>query len=574
MSSFKILGFLGVILSSTALASELRIENQCYNKTSKTAPLSCQEIGDMFYATHLTSEFPDNFVIKAHKVVRDETFGEAYTVVHDCPRGGNFWALGAGIHNHSGANFNNHIFAVVLPFKELYPQLLNVCPADIFTLGDFDLKKSKNVHLFIPLTQKQHVPQTGISVTYHFYSGDLRQSIDNFLHSKGAPTVILKEKQSHQFSYQDQALLGGVNINTPNFFMNLLIDMPHVSYGREKVNNVPKDGILPQIRFLSDLRYQVRDALDNEDPNSILIPKYNVESRYLVADFILKNLREIFGPQGKHPLKAHAQPLMEQLREFEQYVDMLRVDLRFRKRFGFHSTFLYSEYLCDIHKIKFGAKRLLDSEQHLDYYLDKIRQKHSPTLGGGVAGEKSIEDFSNLKQILLYLPPNDLERFLSLPGMQKTAPLYRNYYWLDRYLRWDYGCIFTGDNASQESDFSMFCKTANDVLAYQNKYGRDSTFLIYVSGLAGSAVDKSIMSNEIISKRIRAWTQPQIWSFLREISHFSIIFEGSIRTWEIENTIESNTNYSFQKSLIEKGLSWIRGKEPQVRVNYSDPFNS
>jgi hypothetical protein len=566
----RIIALLMLCVCSTNAISSVN-NDSADTQTSRVAAIkpsghvyTSEELGNSLFATHLTSEFPDNLVIKAHKVVRDDKFLDAYKVVKDSPRGGNFWALGSPIHNHAGASFDHHHFGIVLPFRELYNQLLNVCPSDVFTLGDFDLKKAEGAHLFVPEgTELNETEKSGIKI--HTYNGDLRQVIKNFLSSEKVWEVTLKEKPQGSFSLKDLALLAetNININTPEFFKSLLSDKPHVSYGKELVSHVPRDGILAQIRFLLDIQDLIKDRIAYRNNNDLV--DYNIEPIVILADLVISNLREVL---EKHSLKPYAGPLIEQLDLAVKYFEMLRVELSFKKRTGIVGMDLYRDYLQDLPEKNLGRTRLVDSPKALGDYIDFLCTRYHMHRNGG--GEKSIDKLNIISIYLINFPLTLLEKYFAHPDMKTRAPLWRNLFWYNRFIRRDYGCIYAGLDSSQENDFLNFQLTLKDVTAYVEKEGLDLNVLLYTYVLMGP-LDTSVKDDMAINNRIKAFTEPALWHILKRIPEFSIFFDDEHRTFSNKVSLIRATKGLDGRSVLE-ALSWVDNEEPSVCVEFNSPF--
>ncbi len=567
----KIISFLMLCALSTGAIGSVAYSTEA--QESRVAAIqpaghvySSEELGDSLFATHLTSEFPENLVIKAHRVVRDDSFPSAYKVNKDVPRGGNFWALGSPIHDHTGASFNDHNFGIVLPFRELYGQLLNVCPSDVFTLGDFDLKKAQCAHLFMPEgTDLNNVERDGIVI--HTYKGDLRKAMMDFLVSLKVWQVTLKEKSGEEFSYKDTAMLAdtNININTPDFFKSLLADKPHVSYGKETVSNIPRDGILAQIRMLADIQNLVEQRIYYPGNRNDLT-KFNIEPYVVLVSVAIKNLREIFQVKKTHPLSAYAGPLLEQLDLFSKYLDMLDVELRIKKENGLFCLDLYNVFLKDLHQKKIGRTRLVESPKAMDEYVKAIRAKYNTYR----PGEQSIDNLAIIDTYLINLPPELAEEYFAHPGMKSRAPLWKNLYWYNRFIRRDYGCEYSGTNSSRENDFLNFQLTLKDVTEYVKRNRLDVNVLFYADSFI-RPYDLSVKDDAVINNRVKAITEPELWEVIRDISSFRIIFEDGYREWYIKSGLYRNT----QKADGSFALSDMRwgNTEPRHVVGFKDPFN-
>jgi hypothetical protein len=548
------------------LASSLAMQAYACNPDVRT--YTSEELGTMFYATHLTSEFPENYVMKAHQVIRvdeDLTFHEA---VNDIPRGGLFWALGSGIHNHSGACFDNHRYAVVLPFRELYGQLLNVCPSDMFSLGDFDLADTKTARLFVPKGTDLSGEKPN-SVEIQEYDGDLRAAIRLFLEKQKSAIVTLSDVQEGGFSLKDKAMWNGQNINTPDFFKALLVDKPYLSYGKELISHVPKDGILAQIRALNDTFALVKRAIKLPGERSELFD-YNIEGRAILAELMINNLRDVFQTQKNHPLTKFSEPLLSQLNKAEKYVHMLKADLLFRRTYGFVATDLY-KFLKKMPKLYAGRKRLIDSPEEIKQYLSSVRKQYNSRLGGYGPGEKAIDDFPGIIEILMNLPPALVEKFLNHADIKEKSALYRNAYWFHHYITRDYGCVYGDSNSTREADYQNFIESLEAVHAYQKAHC-DIHFLFYLNYMSNGPIDATVVHDEAVQNRVRAWSEPKMWNLLRAVPKFQICFENERRTWLLIENISQYTMGKVNDDFKVNGLGWSNAMSVAV-VRYYSPFN-
>jgi hypothetical protein len=374
MKLFKFVFFF--LILSSALHSRSFAETFDPTKT-----YSVEELGAQFSAVHLTSVFPKEGVIKGKMVgYPDDSNHRFYQTMRDYPRGGSFWALGAGIIDHPGAHFETRPYGIVVPLRHTYEQLMNISPFDIFVLGDFDLKNKPGAVVFIPETEKTSAVAFG-QASIRYYQGDLRAAIQLYLKEEAKTwEVQLITAKDGAFAYQDQALINGHNINSPSTFSSLLARYPYVSYGRELV--MFKPGPLNAIRFLSNF---IDEMKNQEQMKPSLFQRFNLEPNVILARQLHTYFEDVLN--SGHPLFPYRQRLFTQLKRSKRYLQMAELDLAFRKKYGFVAMDLI-KVNKEISHYRVGASKLVEDTGALNSFLEQIRKRYRSAMGGGLPGEK------------------------------------------------------------------------------------------------------------------------------------------------------------------------------------------
>lgn len=133
------------------------------------------------------------------------------------------FALGEMVVSHDMGNWEAKKYAVLVPFKNLEPQLMTVLHQDTFILGD--LKLQPGAILIAPLGEKIS-PIPGVKVIY--FDSAQRKMRD-----------VIREvlEQNDQWTFQsdgaftdNKVMNNGRNMNNRDFFRHLLKMYPHLTY--------------------------------------------------------------------------------------------------------------------------------------------------------------------------------------------------------------------------------------------------------------------------------------------------------------------------------------------------------
>ncbi len=140
------------------------------------------------------------------------------------PRQTLHFALGEMVRSHSFGNWEKMKYAILVPFRHLEPQLMNVFHQDTFILGDLTLKSG--TILIAP--QGESVPQIpGVKVQFFDPStANIRDVIRD---------TLIKNKQwvfeSESGYVESKVMFQGENVNFPFFFKSLFERYPHLTFG-------------------------------------------------------------------------------------------------------------------------------------------------------------------------------------------------------------------------------------------------------------------------------------------------------------------------------------------------------
>lgn len=118
-------------------------------------------------------------------------------------------------------------FAVVVPLKDLMPQLININCYDTFILGDFKL--SSTSILVAPEGEIQCNPEGYIIYEYNPSVSSLRESVDRAIQLLDGWSVHMLDNDEENILRE--ALYEGENINTKSFYAPLLEGKPYLSVG-------------------------------------------------------------------------------------------------------------------------------------------------------------------------------------------------------------------------------------------------------------------------------------------------------------------------------------------------------
>lgn len=181
-------------------------------------PPSVEELGRFLYAVHSTDYLPKNGYIRPLAMQVPGTY---------CFRPTIHWSLGELVASHDGYSWDDKKYAVVTPLNNLFPQLVNVFAHDTFTVGSFKL--NSETMLVLPDEQRTQNHQSPAQIIrYNPSEESLRSAIKRAIAGAGGWSIRMNDGD---VEYGSNAFWGEKNINTPNFFKNLLEKFPHLSFG-------------------------------------------------------------------------------------------------------------------------------------------------------------------------------------------------------------------------------------------------------------------------------------------------------------------------------------------------------
>ncbi len=176
------------------------------------------------FAVHATSILPESGTLKAgvHNIsASDKWEGDEppsfRPTIH--------FALGELVQKHSWS-WEEHLYAVVSPLKNLESQLVNVFPHDTFVLGDLQLKEG--MILLVPTgTDISKLPQ-GCEVKEYNPKTGLRKAVDSAITEKQGWHIQMKPEG---VAIGSVAHIENVEMNDSKFFQSLFEKYPHISFG-------------------------------------------------------------------------------------------------------------------------------------------------------------------------------------------------------------------------------------------------------------------------------------------------------------------------------------------------------
>jgi hypothetical protein len=206
---------------SDGFSVDLRSEEQDKNRL--------EELCEKLFAVHATKKLPVEGIVYAgfgerftHEVGKELYLDVRWTV---------HFALGELVRpvGDNWMNWENSPYTVVAPLKSLMPQLININCYDTFVLGNF--KMDPKTTLVLPQDEACNLPQNRDYAiwTYDPKTTKIRDAIDALIRSKKGWAVTMSSEDIED--KLGEAHLGGVNINTPEFFDVVKKFYPHVGIG-------------------------------------------------------------------------------------------------------------------------------------------------------------------------------------------------------------------------------------------------------------------------------------------------------------------------------------------------------
>ncbi|MBI4375293.1 MAG: hypothetical protein HY549_02470 [Elusimicrobia bacterium] len=188
-------------------------------------PNDARTVERRVFAVHATTFLPADGVMRAGASV---LAGDKRTINTDPPsfRPTLHFALGELVQPLEKHSWEDRPYAVVLPLGALKSQLANLNTYDTFILGD--LKLLPETIVVVPAGDEGRIP-TGVGVeTYDKSKETLRQAVDRTIQKYGGWPIRMEHDRS---GLDSLATVGGINVNTPEFFGPFLKENPRVSFG-------------------------------------------------------------------------------------------------------------------------------------------------------------------------------------------------------------------------------------------------------------------------------------------------------------------------------------------------------
>ncbi|MBB64479.1 MAG: hypothetical protein CMO81_05400 [Waddliaceae bacterium] len=186
------------------------------------AVLSRNEIQENVWAVHATNFLPEDGVIQGLNVITigKESYSGSYRpFVH--------WTLGALVPSHGLGTWESQKYAVVIPFTELEPQLVNIFPYDTVTVGDFSLSEKKATLI---TREELNTPYPYANVVVLQSDETLRGAIDKVLTDNSAWHVDLENNAKH-ISPARVLARNEINLSEMKHWESFLEEKPYLSFG-------------------------------------------------------------------------------------------------------------------------------------------------------------------------------------------------------------------------------------------------------------------------------------------------------------------------------------------------------
>ena len=342
------------------------------SKPKETPPESptLGELREKLFAVHATEFIPPGGEMKAGAVhldprKRSEEPASFRPTIH--------FALGEMVREHGHASWERKPYGIVLPLRDLEPQLANVSPHDSFVVGNFKLPPGA-VFLAPEGAKVEGLPKY---VQVKHYKGKLRDAVDKCIEDQGGWKVNMRG-----VSADDPAKIGDRDINTPDFFREMLKENPKLSFGSHigsETGEAYRYGNIEQSLLQLDRGLSLSGLNLN-----------NGEARLYTAliDHHLKRLQVVDHPSARKAVEAKKQHIAK-------YLALADRDLKFRKM-GFSLA---------------GATKSAQKLAGKLSFLGPI----APLLMGSVLGraEEGKPSMGALTEALRSLPPKELAEFES-----------------------------------------------------------------------------------------------------------------------------------------------------------------
>ncbi len=353
---------------STASAPDIVLETTPPKPQTPSQSPSLKLLREKMFAVHATDLVPQGGVMVAGARAIDPEKADKEPASF---RPTLHFALGEMVRPHGRSSWEEKKYAVVLPLKDLEPQLTNVAPHDSFILGNFRIPEGA-IFLAPEGAELEGLPD---DVSVRRYKGDLRKAVSATIEDNGGWPVQMSGVTS-----DDPARIGERDINNPTFFKSLLDERPDLSFGTHigsEVGEAYRFGVVEQ-SLLQLTRQWDRFGFPLETGS--------VKLYRALIDHNLERLQVVDHPAAREAVEAKRQHI-------SSYLKLTDVDIGLRQRgLSLASTSESTQKLaCKLSVLGPLGAILLKSQL-------SVAEEGPPSVGG-------------LVEALSALPPNEVKEF-------------------------------------------------------------------------------------------------------------------------------------------------------------------
>lgn len=312
---------------------------------AKRAP-SAAEIDMHLTAVHVTNFIPENGILSANKNLDNQKFR---TTMH--------FSLGEMVLSHHNGNWDSSQFAVLIPFREIKSQVINVYHQDTFVFGK--IKILPGATIVHPRGVKAPTIPGVKTIEYDPQSEKLRDVIRK--------TLVANDQwvfESSGAQLTDRSLLNGSNVNSASFFESILKDSG-ITWGMPEFNPIKSMNFR-----IVDLFIPTKEGMLSVDftLNNWILERARFKHRIRLSEEMLK-LRGLNIDQDDLTVAA--------FKDLRRYLKLIDLEILVQQKHG--KTFMGSEEADALRKEIW--QRLLEEgadlkmlEKHLDQ-LENPRQE-------------------------------------------------------------------------------------------------------------------------------------------------------------------------------------------------------
>jgi hypothetical protein len=338
-------------------------QNRCIDiyRSPKMPTLSKQILDEKLFAVHITDYLPKNGILRT----TTDNRARFATTLH--------FSLGGPVIAHEGGSWDHKKYAIMVPFKTLKPQLLNIFAQDTFIVGDLVLPS--NAILLVPSGETAKIDFPGKVLSYDSQAGII-QGVKNQLEKD--KTIVL---ESTGDSLTDKTFLNGKVINEKIFFKD------YFSENTKLTNELHAKTVFGVIdvkgfQIFKDWYYHGRPLELN-----LTYLKYH----HLVLQELLQVATEKVSQMKLPPMARGSYD--EGVQSFQELLNILEVEIRIQEKFK--KSFLASGSVLrkEILSRKSNSENL---ESFVTEIMGSLPEAKPPTKGTDIFLLQTFNDFKDL----------------------------------------------------------------------------------------------------------------------------------------------------------------------------------
>lgn len=314
---------IGILTFLSPPGSIISLSEQVKEELTESPSLGI--IGSKVFAVHATHYYPQKGVVKAR--VGDITSGRKYKGDEPPSFGPTIhFSLGGLVRPHEAQSLyvdrETYPYAVIVPLKILFDQLINISTQDTFILGNLTL--TDECILLVPKGKKLSKLPPNITIKQYDKKKGLRASVERVIKESGGWDIRMHNNSSKIGSV---AYIGNTEINSSKFFNSLIEQFKFVSYGtgiHSEVGDAFRFGLISQL---------IHNLMVNYDKLSWI--KMSTGYVRFNRALIMHNLKRLESVLAVRSFPSHVVQVFEEKKQkLLGWINIIDADLKIRERFG------------------------------------------------------------------------------------------------------------------------------------------------------------------------------------------------------------------------------------------------